>query len=114
MPYCDECLRHVRKYQMGTTWILLGVIVATWGFVFTRSAGGSGAWLAVPPAIGGALAVFGLAGRRSPGIKPNCQANDVSVRCVWHRRDEYRFSFASQAYAEKFRAANERSLAKGE
>lgn len=114
LPYCEACLKHVRKYQMGTTWILLGVIAATWGYVLAQSAGGYGAWLAIPPAFGGGLALFGFGARRSPGTKRNCHANDVSVRCIWHRRDEYRFSFASEAYAEKFRAANERLLAKGE
>lgn len=101
-PYCEACLAHVRASQKLTTANLVGANMALWGVVLLWY---SGPFIVAGPALAG-IYVIGSHKTVKPTLKDSCSSAGLACRVIWYRRNSYVFSFASEAYAEEFRATN--------
>lgn len=107
LPYCSECLKHLRSSQNFATAQLVALNIAIWGVAIPMVIGLAGAVFAAGPAAGAAIYLHARSqAAREINTKPACAAKGVVCRVVWHRRMIYIFSFLSESYAERFREAN--------
>ncbi len=101
-PYCEVCLAHVRASQKLTTANLVGANMALWGVVLLWY---TGPFVVAGPALAG-IYLVGNYKTVKPALKAVCASAGLACRVIWYRRNSYIFSFAHEAYASEFRAAN--------
>lgn len=109
-PYCSACLAHLRQAQESSTRNLIAGNLLIWGMAVPFMAGMSPALMAAGPISAG---VYLAAQKRGEaGMKENCAHSGAACRVVWHRRNTYLFTFASEKYAQMFSDANAAVISK--
>ncbi len=108
IPYCAICLEHLQTWQKTANKNLVAANILIWGVALGLVAHMPLYILLGVPVMAAAYSFS--ASKRETGTKPSCATDGRSCKAIWHRRQTYIFSFASQQYANFFEAENKDSL----
>lgn len=111
LPYCEPCRKNLVTSQWHGTWKLVALNIVIWGVAALLMAK-LPLWVAFVPVFLGGIVLFWATttAKHETSQVEGAVSNDVVVRCLWHRKATYVFSFAREAYAEEFRKLNALSL----
>lgn len=104
IPYCGVCLEHLRRWQKAANKNLVVANILIWGVALGLVTHLPVYVLLGVPVLAGAY--WYSASKRETGTKTSCATDGRACKAVWHRRQTYVFSFASQQYANLFREEN--------
>jgi len=108
IPYCGVCLGHLGRWQKAANRNLVAANVLIWGVALGLVTHLPVDVLLAVPVL--AAAYWYSASRGETGSKWSCATVGRASKAIWHRRQTYIFSFASQQYANLFQEMNEDSL----
>jgi hypothetical protein len=111
IPYCTECLNHLKASQDLTTANLVALNIAIWSSAIALMAALPSVALISGPTIAGVYYVW-VNKKHAENIncKETCAGKGIVFRSLWYRKSTYLFSFASETYANQFRELNTKSL----
>lgn len=108
IPYCAVCLEHLQRWQKAANRNLVATNVFIWGIALGLVADLPVYLVLAVPVM--AAAYWFSASNKVAGTKPSCATDGRACKAIWHRRQTYIFSFASQQYANLFREESKSSL----
>lgn len=111
LPYCEACHSNLIASHWLATRKLVALNIAIWGVALVMMAK-LPLWISVVPLLlgGGTLLWAMKAAQKATSQVEGAAGMDVVVRCLWHRRGTYVFSFAREPYAREFEKLNASAL----